>query len=561
MKNIFKIKISIITTLSLVILVLSGLLVSCKKDLLDEVSLSNPSTSQILATKGGFKTYITALHDAARNELFSVDTYQRAFDMQTGTDVATTGDPALSIWLNYITTLTPTNGTVTFYWEWAYSQMIARANTIIMYANSSDLSIWTNEAEKNAVIAEAKFFRAYTYNLLANLYGGVPIVDTVYDSPKVDFVRSTRQQVLEFAKKDLVFASLWLPPTVAKSDEGRIVKAAADHLLSEVYISLGDYDNAILSATAVINSGLYNLMTTRFGTEATNPGDVYSDLFIDGNQNRSSGNKESIYIIQIEDVTPGGIGSGVGANSTSGTGNNWIRGWGPRYFAITDPAGKSGMIVCDSMGRGVGWLRPTTYVLYNIWNGNFNNDMRNSRFNIRRKFVYNNPTSTYYGQLVGPRTTSIDTMQFLFPVIRKIEGKVGKITNNTAGKTFKDVMIFRLAETYLLRAEAYIMKGAGSYANAAADINVVRARAKATPVTAANISIDYLLDERARELIVEEPRRRTLARMGKLVERVRTYNMRAETRNTVQDYHQWFPIPQSAIDANFGKVLEQNTGY
>jgi starch-binding outer membrane protein, SusD/RagB family len=561
MKTTYKIKFFALVTATLSLFILAGLLGSCKKGLLDEASLSNPSTAQILASKGGFKTYITALHDAARNELFSTDTYTRAFDMQTGTDVATTGDPALNVWLNYVTTLTPTNGTVSFYWNWAYSEMIARANTIIMYANKSNPSIWTNEAEKNAIIAEARFFRGYSYNLLANLFGGVPIVDTVFDTPKVDFVRSTRQQVLEFAKKDLVYASSWLPTTVAKIDEGRIVKAAADHLLSEVYISLGDYDNAILSASAVISSGLYNLMTTRFGSEAANPGDVYSDLFRDNNQNRSSGNRESIYVLQIEDVTPGGTGSGVGANSSIGTGNNWVRAWGPRYFAITDPAGKSGMIVCDSMGRGVGWLRPTSYVLYNIWQNNFTNDLRNSRFNIRRQFTYNNPASAYFGQVVGKRTTSVDTMQFLFPVIRKIEGKVGKTTNNTAGKTFKDVMVFRLAETYLLRAEAYIRKGAAFNPNAAADINVVRNRANATPVAPGNVSIDYLLDERARELIVEEPRRRTLARMGKLVERVRLYNMRSETRSTIQDYHQWFPLPQSAIDANFGAILEQNPGY
>lgn len=164
-------------------------------------------------------------------------------------------------------------------------------------------------------------------------------------------------------------------------------------------------------------------------------------------------------------------------------------------------------------------------------------------------------------KVVEPRTDNTDTMWYIYPTIRKIEGKVGKTTDNTYGRTFKDFARFRLAETYLLRAEAYIRKGAGFYTNAAADINVVRSRAKATPVSPADVSIEYLLDERARELMVEEPRRRTLMRMGLLVKRVRLYYNLASTRNTIQDYHELFPIPQTAIDANFGAVLEQNPGY
>jgi hypothetical protein len=82
--------------------------------------------------------------------------------------------------------------------------------------------------------------------------------------------------------------------------------------------------------------------------------------------------------------------------------------------------------------------------------------------------------------------------------------------------------MLRLAETYLLRAEAYLGNNDGI--NAAKDINVVRSRAKANPVDAAAVTLDYILDERGRELIYEEQRRLTLSRTGKLVERVRLYN-------------------------------------
>ncbi len=525
----------------------------CKKSL-DETPLSSLSNVLVLKDSIGFENYLTALHQAARDEVTNSDGINHNFNMQMGTDVATTGSPTIAPFRNYETYLTSSQIVVSFYWNWAYTTMLLRANTMIAYATRPESAgVWKTEASKNAAIAEARFFRGYTYNLLANLYGGVPIVDTIYSSPKTDFVRNTRKEVYEFAARDLEFAAQWLPATVPKAREGRIVKAAADHLLSEVYISLADYDKSIAAATRVIGSGLYNLMKTRFGVDRTRPGDVFSDLFKFGNQNRSSGNMETIYVWQIEDQTPGGQG-GTG-------GNNSLRGWGSFYAngSFRAPDGKAGFVVADSMGRPVGWLRPNNYFVYDIWKDNWDNDMRNSPYNIRRTFVYNNPASSFFGKVVEKRTGGDDTMFYLYPTIRKIEGNLPKSGDNTTGKTFTDLIVYRLAETYLLRAEAYFRKG--DPGKAAADINEVRVRANANPVAAANVSLDYILDERARELTVEEPRRRTLVRMGNLVERVRKYNIRADTRTSIQDKHLFFPIPQSAIDANFSARLEQNQGY
>lgn len=533
---------------------------ACNDDFLNEVPVGSLNPDVVLTTKSGFENYLTALHVAAREEFAGFDALHGHVTMNMGTDV---GTPALATYnfVDYNVTLTPTYQGAQYYWDWAYTRMLSRANTIITYAERPESSgIWATEAEKNAVIAEAKFFRAYTHNVLANLYGGVPVVEQIFSGPKTDFIRNTRKEVYESARKDLEFASQWLPKTVDKIREGRIVKAAADHLLTEVYISLGDYDKAIASASGVIDAGLYKLMTTRFGSDKDLPGDVFSDLFKDNNINRSSGNQETIYVLQIEDQTPGGQGSSSVINPTGGTGgNHWLRAWGPFYANLRDPAGKSGMVLVDSMGRGVGWIRPTNYVVYDIWKDNFSNDMRNSPHNIRRTFKYTNRASAFFGQTVGKLTAELDTMQALYPTIRKIEGKVGKTTDNTYGKTFKDYPVMRLAETYLLRAEAYLLKG--DKQKAADDINAVRVRAKAKPATATDMSLDYILDERARELIIEEQRRRTLIRMGKLVERVRKYSIRASTRTTIQDKHALFPIPQSAIDANFSAKLEQNPGY
>lgn len=519
---------------------------SCKDAFLEEVPLSSLSSDVVLSSKAGFENYITALHQGAREEQAQED-LGSFYDMYIGTDIATTGQEQTVNFRNYTTFLTPSSGAAGSLWNWGYTKMILRANTIIEYAGKPELKdVFATDAERNAVIAEARFFRAYTYNLLANLYGGVPIVDITYQNPKTDFVRASRQDVYKFAKADLEFATQYLPVTVQKTKEGRIVKGAADHLLTEVYISLGEYDKAIESSTRLISSGTYQLMTNRFGAGKDQPGDVYADLFAEGNQNRSSGNLEAIYVWQYENLTPGGIGI------------NTIRGWVPFLPNLKDPAGGTGMVVSDSLGRGVAYSRPTTFFLYDLWKDNWDNDIRNSVHNIRRKFYYNNPASAYFGKLVEKRTANEDTMRNVYPYLRKLEGKPYN-GQNTSGRTGKDFIVYRLAETYLLRAEAYLRKN--NPTAAAADINAVRTRAKAKPVAVGDVTIDYILDERGRELITEEPRRRTLSRMGKLVERTRKYQTRADVRNTIQDFHELYPIPQSAIDANFSARLEQNPGY
>lgn len=518
---------------------------SCDTNILEEKPY-DLNSDVVLTDDAGFQNYLIALSNFAREEM-SMDDWSYSMNF-IGTDIGSAAGVQLIYFKNYQTYLNPTSDFVVKTWRWAYTQMILQANTIITYAQAPEADeIWETEAERNAVIAEARFYRAYTYNLLANTYGNAPIVDVIYSEPKVDFVMSSREEIYEFVKQDLEFASQWLPATV--KDEGRIVKAAADHLLSEVYISVGEYDNAITSASKVINSGLYKLMTTRFGTKKDEPGDVFSDLFHDGNQNRSSGNLESIYVWQFEDYTIGGSGTY--------SGNADLRHWAPFLTRLTDKNGIA-MLPSDSLNRGAGGIRGSNYLLYDIWQGDWNTDMRNSKYNMRRKFYYNNPKSIYYGQEVEKRTKQEDTLRNIYPYPRKIEGMPWE-DDNTSGKTGKDKIVYRLAETYLLRAEAYVRKNMPT--EAASDINIVRNRAGASSVQPNKVTLDYILDERARELITEEPRRRTLCRMGNLVERVRKYNMLSTTKTSIQDYHEFYPIPQYVIDANYGAVLEQNPGY
>ena len=535
----------------LIMICLGVIPMACEKEseLLNEKPLDFLNSDVLLTNPEGFESAITGLHESVRWLYFREDGAKMQA-MHFGTDVAMVGDRALPDFKDYVTWLNPTQFSVKHYWNWAYMNLIPRANTILAHVDKPEIN-WESEEQKNAVAAEARFFRAYAYNMLANLYGGVPIVDQLLKAPKADFERATRQEVYDFARKDLEFASEWLPSTPAL--DGRVGKSAADHLLTEVYINLGQYDEAIESATRVIEGSEHSLMTERFGLFTDKPGDVISDLHAEGNQNRSVGNKETIWAIQFEPrSTPGGT-----VNSGKWNAVTWLRAWGPKWWDIKDPNGGKGMILTeDSLGRGVAWVRPTDYIFHEIWEED-PDEIRNSRHNIRRDYYYNNPDSEFFGQKVDPSQVNLDTMVQYYPTLTKIEGTAEKHEGANYGRSFKDVYIMRLAETYLLRAEAYFLNGQPE--EAAEDINVVRARANAKPVTADQVDLDYILDERARELVVEEQRRLTLNRMGKLVERVRKYN--PQSGSSIQEYHSLFPIPQETIDANIDMVLEQNPGY
>jgi hypothetical protein len=300
-----------------------------------------------------------------------------------------------------------------------------------------------------------------------------------------------------------------------------------------------------------------------------------------GNQNRKGGNLESIWVIQYELDIIGGVLTSAGSPL-----NNMERALAPACFSLVDPSGKPALnknlaaSTINSGGRGVGFVQPTNYWTYQIWGLDSTNDnrvvtstdIRTSAFNISRDFKYTNPASpTYLGKSLLDSVASnwkAGQRWRWYPYPTKIttpgQHPAGVLDDPTlltlksiAGPTFRDMYMIRLSETYFLRAEAQLLKGNAQLA--ADDLNVVRARAKATPVTAAQVTIDYILDERARELVFEEDRRLTLSRTGKLVERVRLHN--PLNKSNIQDYHALFPIPASEIEANKDAVLTQNPGY
>lgn len=474
----------------------------------------------------------------------------------------------------YNTGCIPTSEHVLSLWKTLYS-IINESNLIIHYINDSDKDIWENEEQQHRFLAESKFFRAWAYRLLASYYGDVPLTKEPITSPKTDFTRAPLSEVYALIEEDLIYGTQHLVEPKDSEKGAKVSKGAAWHLLSEVYLAEKKYEKAVEAATKVISDFGYTLMTSRFGNtkEPFGSGDVFLDLFAYGNHTVPE-NTEGIWIIQYALNIPGG-GDNCGPAQ-----------WGPAYHRIgKDPDGfavyrgefYNGVYTgfTDTLGRPVAWNRPTYHTSHEIWESDWDNDIRNaSPHNILRTFYFSNPESPWYGKVIdfslwgdyetSGRNAIRDTCQYIFPYFI---GKVGDpchvekdFHRSGGGGTVKDRYAMRLAETYLYRAEAYIQLGKLDLA--AADINTVRQRANAKPVKVSDVTLDYLLDERTRELYTEEFRDLVLRRTGKLVERVRKYNNNPYYQGImIEEHNILWPIPQTEIDLNVDGELTQNPGY
>jgi len=468
--------------------------------------------------------------------------------LQAATDIADVinSDASLLPFANL--TLNSSERFVGTYWNWAYS-IISSANLMLIYSEKN--TNWDSPSDKERFQAEARFFRAYAYRTLVYLYGDVPYVETILYDFKLNFTRTPKVEVLGHIIDDLTFASQHLPANPDQVKDGKLTKWAAYHLLSEMHLLNKAYVPAEQAALAVINSGYYGLMKTRFGVNKDKAGDVFSDLFLENNQNRlKNANRESIWVLQFEFNTVGG-----GTNS-----DDWSRrAWSPNYATMT------GFVLADTLGgRGLAQLTPMKWWVGTTGTNATGNvpgifeatDIRNSNYNIKRNWYYNNPGETsLYGKKANITEQTWFSTKSLFPAITKFF--YGRAENLGLTGSYKDRVKFRLAETYLLLAEAYL--GQGNPAKAADAVNEVRKRAGASVAGAGQMTMDFLLDERIRELVGEESRRFTLVRTNKLVDRVKLYN--TAIKDKVMDFHALWPIPQSIIDANRDAVFPQNPGY
>jgi len=536
---------------------------SCSKSFLEEDPLNFLSTGNGYVSYSDYTNAVNKLYDQVRSEFYSNDDIT-PFHYIAGCDFLYNGEQGTGVdrFAPMATSLDPTSDIPKLHWVNLY-KIVTNANTIIDLAPDSKM----NDDQKLEIAAKAKFFRAFAYRTLAYLYGGVPLNLETVTSAKTDYKRATRAEVYDQCIKDLTEAIQGLK-NIDQAVDGEINKQAAQHLLAEVYLAAGKFQQAEQTATAVIDNPDVHLMQNRFGSKMSQQdGNVYWDLFQQGNQNRKSGNMEGLWVIQFETDVPGG-----GASSSSRVGYPLERQCAPYIGQIPNSTIPVNPFItpADDMtgGRGIGWSISTPYFSDSIWKSDFDNDIRNSNLNFIREMVSTNPKSAYFGQVISTRNPppgiTVPSRSF-YAYQAKCTTPGGHPKNifvpgsslqlsSSAGVTYLDQYMFRLAETYLIRAEAYL--GLNMKDKAAADINTVRARSEAKPVAASQVDIDYILDERLRELGLEEKRRLTLMRLGLLYDRVKRFN--PYYKDVLPKYNLW-PIPQSEIDANPG--LEQNPDY
>lgn len=384
--------------------------ISCKKDFLTETPEDFLSSANAFKTAADFNASVNNLFRLLRQELYTLndnDPFEYTYRTDIALYVPSSNPP------NFIGEYSPVGGFTTKHWAPWY-KIISEANTVISRLPQSQVTA----AEKTLFEAKARFFRAFAYRSLAYLYGGVPLVLEEVTAPKVDYTRATRKEVYTQCIADLVYAAANLPGLTAVKD-GELTNMAAQHLLSEVYLADGQFQKAVDAATLVINDPDTDLMTARFGARRTEaPGDVYWDMFRRGNQNRkgAGSNKEAILVIQIETDVPGGAAS-TSIGFPSGDLYSLERIHPPLVRDVVLPTGSGTTAAYNwpaadysSGGRGVGFMAPSRYFVYNAYQAQGTgvtpdsvSDIRNANHNFARKFKV-----TRSGNPLYPAGTEID---------------------------------------------------------------------------------------------------------------------------------------------------------
>ncbi|MFC6099642.1 RagB/SusD family nutrient uptake outer membrane protein [Olivibacter domesticus] len=552
-------------------------LVSCEadKDFLTEKPSTFYTVDNAFSTAAQIDQAVVAIYSQIRDLWANPGEEGWIFVLRgNGTDMYDVASIRRGSTFNNYGNINPDNGV--FYNVYStWYQIIAKANLAIYSADLPTIS-WSSDDEKAYVVAQAKFFRAFAYLNLGELFGGVPLVTEIIKEPKYDFKRSSRVETYQFAIDELQQIENDLPETTAAG--GRIVRGAVQHLLARLYLAKGiqlgveggdapsAFAQAVTFANKVIDGGTFSLMKERFGSRQEEAkGNAYWDLFQENNVNYQDGNRECIWALQI-DYSAYRAEDGKSKLPYSRT-----------YSPVFRDGAKDHLTGSaeDVGGRGIAQMIPTMYTRDGVYTDKWANDMRNSDIVFRRIFIGNVPTSPYFGKPVpweeiyngsSDATVNAANSSLCYPVSCKIatDKYTGVEDGENMSNLFRDDYIIRLSETILLRAEA--KQRLGDKNGAAADINLLRARAKCDYlVTAADVDDQFnlILDERARELIYEESRWNTLLRMSGTigVDRIRQYAYWPEAKATLTFNYNLWPIPNTIIDTNKDEALQQNPGW
>lgn len=538
------------------------LFAGCSEDFLNEKPPHIITTVTLYTSYNGFQSGLNGLYALVRQDYEGRDgsNYLRIEMWMNGNDNMTSNNRdgfarVAESWANN----NSTSGEISNNFYWLY-RIVNSANTIILHAEDEGVD-WTGgnqdpEDNKNRVLAHAKAIRAWAYRYLTYGWGDVPLNlnEALGSEVKTDWVRTPVAEVREQVIEDLLFAEQHLG--VEPEFQGRITKGAVQHYLSEMYLLANNPQEALAWANKCINEPAYKLITSRYGVKSTQPGVPFMDMFYDGNSNRNQGNTEALWVFPYEFEVIGGSGA-------------IMRRWHVSRYESARFAGKNNVLkkTAERGGRGLARMSLTKWAIDNYEAA----DDRASNYAIRKFFILKTaeenagagadvlPTGYKYGDAVymdwSTDITFSSRGKHNWPYSRKWDSGYELFVDDPF--QYNDLIYLRLADTYLLKAEAQLALNDKS--GAATTLNIIRARSNATPITEADVNIDFILDERSRELLAEEQRRCTLLRTGKWLERVRKYNKNGG--ETVRDIDVLFAIPQDVIDANLTLPMENNPGH
>ncbi len=507
----------------------------CSEDkFLEELPKDDIYAENLFVNYDGFKNALNALQAMVAQERTSMaGSFELATPMKIGVDNGWSvyTDVPIDGFHTYGVSLNSEYKTLETIFNWLY-RAINTANMIVVRAENPDIN-WSgdtdeeNEQNKNLILAQAKLIRVWAYRHLTYCFGDVPLSleEINGQTYRNDWDRTPVAEVRLQMEQDLLFAEQYLPENY--SDVTVPPKALAQHYLAELYLTMNDPGKAETKALAAVNNPNFSLITNRYGIKKTLPGVAFMDQFYDGNVLPSEGNTEVLWVLLNE---PDVIGSSE---------NVMRRTWVNRYYSFAPVTAEYG-------GRGIGRATFTRWA-YNIYEST---DDRFSQYAFSKSYIKTN------GTIALTRVQAETKNDSYWPSTKKWDWTHPDPARVTDTGQYGDQPYVRLAETYLLLAEAQMKLNKNT--QAVEWINKIRRRAHASEVSAASVTLDFILDERSRELLTEEHRRYTLARTGTLISRTKLHNPMAAA---IQDFHVLWPIPQIIIDANTGKQMQQNPGY
>lgn len=549
---------------------------------------------------------------------------------------------------DWATKLTPTtfisdggnaNSAIGYFWNQGYSG-VKYANTVI---SNIDAVEGMAQDKKNQFKGQAYFQRAWHYSHLVFQFGDIPLVTKILEVPKQNYKSTKKEAILDMLVSDMEKAVQWVPNQKDLTYVGQVNKGACRVLLSKLYLATGQWKKAELQCDTLINNldGTdYRLMTECFGAEETTGSpttktitrNVMWDLHRPQNKLASS-NKE--VIMGMVNQGEGGVGA---------VDVQWLRIFAPFWNGnIKAAAGhknaksinnwnKTQKQYNDTLdwvrytGRGLGHCRLTYFAQHPLWkvngveddidlrhNHDVGNWVRMTDFKYNDKWANNGEDAEYYGKNIrlydddGTLLCS-DTIRswYDYPYYKLYVRDTKEHAIETASSftqtlgSCNDMYLYRLAEVYLLRAEARFFQDNNQ--GATEDVNTVRRRAKASQYYT-SVNIGDIMNERARELYLEEWRNTELKRVSyelalsgkpdewgntysldnwdkqegtdeqggsywyQRINHYSLYNKGAIVSNgktlkyTMDKRNLFWSIPQGAIDANSEGQLHQNYGY